>query len=178
MSKPKIYVAAPWVNKAAAKAFRDDLVTAGYEVTSRWLDLHVGGNNDLATVDHARLKEEALNDIDDIINADILILLNSQDRGQESTGKAVETGVAIMTNKGIIVVGDRTNVFHYLGMPVVPTNEDAIALLPDYPWLPGQKPEHLMSDAEIEAELRSVLGDEQFKLMFNPDPPMSPMISE
>lgn len=113
MKNTKIYVAAPWIHKETARAARDVLVEGGFEVTSRWLDIHTDvQENDPKKADY--LAEQAIHDVTDVNNADILILLNIS----KSEGKAVETGLALAWNKPVILVGERTNIFHWLPIPI------------------------------------------------------------
>jgi nucleoside 2-deoxyribosyltransferase len=94
---------------------------AGIEVTSRWIDEHK------LETDHRILRLEAEHDLEDIRQAEWFILLNSQKRGEETTGKAVELGYALARGKRIVVVGERTNVFHSLPqIRIVETVDEAI----------------------------------------------------
>ena len=120
-----IYVAAPWAEKEYAKAVADQLKAAGFGIASRWLYFEKDAGNGLE-IDEATLCQEALNDIEDVIGCDAFLLLNTQKRGEETSGKAVETGIAIATLKPIVIIGERTNVFHYLNMPRFATVEEAI----------------------------------------------------
>lgn len=139
--KPRIYVAGPWVQKAACAAFRDKLVADGFEVTSRWLDLDESVDNSLTPENLDMLMARAMDDIEDVLRADIFMLMNLE----KSEGKAVETGIALMSQKGIVMLGDYTNVFQTLHFPKVESEEEAIKVLNDYPWMPGQKPFHLVA---------------------------------
>ena len=105
----KIYVAAPWVRKMEARNVAYAFADAGYDITSRWLWLH-GDSED----DHVKATE-AQNDVDDVDAADVLVLVNLE----KSEGKAVETGMALATHKPIVLIGERSNIFHYLPRVVV-----------------------------------------------------------
>ena len=135
MSNPlKCYLAAPWSDRDQAIIAAHRLRAAGFEVTSRWLT-HDGDSMNGMDIESTRLQEAALRDIEDVLNSHVMILLNTQPRGHETSGKAVEMGIALVTCKGIIVVGERTNIFHHLGaIPVVPTLDDAIVELKQ--WKP------------------------------------------
>ena len=97
----RVYVAGPWARRHTAKIVAAQ-VRAGHWVTSRWHDLDAG----LLPADDV----EAAHDVKDIWAADTLLLLNLE----KSEGKAVETGLALAWNLRIIVVGERSNVFHHL----------------------------------------------------------------
>lgn len=134
MLKPSIYLAAPWADRPKAREIRDEFVEAGIAVTSRWLDLH-GGEDEASRTDEEK-SVEAINDVEDVMRADILVLWNSM----KSEGKAVETGLALAACKGIVLIGEKTNIFHYLRFPQVKSVEEAIWVVLNYPWRPGQEP--------------------------------------
>lgn len=105
-----IYLAAPWTRKEEAKVVRDQLVAAGYIVTSRWLDF-VATPGDNYT--HETMRREAENDIADISNSDVMVVLNLE----KSEGKATEQGIALARGVPVIAVGPweiTRNVFQHL----------------------------------------------------------------
>ncbi len=104
----QVYIAAPFVEKEYAKTVREKLRKAGIGVTSRWLDFP--GDS----LDPIILTVEAANDFDDVFDADALVLLNLQKRGEETSGKAVETGLALACGKPVYMIGGWSNVFHFL----------------------------------------------------------------
>jgi nucleoside 2-deoxyribosyltransferase len=122
----KIYIAGPWARREEVKAAAEQLKTAGHEITSRWLYAHAGPPNDPAGLSHsdAHIRNEALDDVADVLSADAFIILNLE----KSEGKAFEMGVAYMASKPIICVGQRFNIFCTFGR-TVDTIEDAINLL-------------------------------------------------
>lgn len=127
----KIYLAAPWKDKELAKAAADKLAEAGYYITSRWHHVHADKPADSSGLefDPTMLKQEALNDAEDVYAADVFLLLNTQKRGEETSGKAVETGMAMAWGKPVILVGEPTNVFHYLDIHKVSDIEGAIEVI-------------------------------------------------
>lgn len=134
MPNIRIYVAAPWIDKELALVAKRTLESNGFVVTSRWIEQHLekpAGQSGLDT-DPEILKREAIHDVEDVYSCDLMILLNTQKRGEETSGKAVETGLALAWLKPVILVGARTNVFHWLDMPIVATVEDAIAIIRDW----------------------------------------------
>ena len=119
-----IYVAAPWLRKTEAKEARKKLEEAGFTVTSGWVDIP-----DDEDRDEAYMREQALNDYSDVFAAQALVLLNLE----KSEGKAVETGLALATNMPILLVGERTNIFHWLPeVNIVGSVEEAIIYLQNY----------------------------------------------
>jgi len=118
----KVYVAAPWVRKSDAIAAGQQLEKNGFEVTSRWFH-HEGNPSDPtgSTSPLESIQDQARQDIDDVLRADVLVVLNLE----KSEGKAVETGLAIGASIPVISVGSRSNIFQTLGVEVQ-TLEDAI----------------------------------------------------
>lgn len=125
----KLYLAAKYAEAHVMRAWRDVLHAEGHAVTARWID-GAHDMNDLGEHD-AQRTQFAEEDLEDIENADCLILWNPlQLHGQGRGGRHVEFGYAIARGKRIVIVGDRENVFHYLGeVHVVPTVEAALGLL-------------------------------------------------
>lgn len=122
----KVYIAGPWVRRPEVREAAKKLEAAGHEVTSRWLYEHEGNPNDSSGLlnPDSYIREQALDDVADVLRADVFIILNLQ----KSEGKAFEMGVAYMASKPIICVGQRFNIFCTFGR-TVDTIEDAIALL-------------------------------------------------
>lgn len=118
-----VYVACPWDLKEQAKAAAKRFKAAGWTIASHWFNYT--GSGDIANP--TQFREEALRDVEEVINSDLLVLLNLQKRGEETSGKAVETGLAIACGIPVIVVGGWTNVFHFLpDVTMVETVEEAI----------------------------------------------------
>lgn len=121
----RIYVAAPWTRKAEAAAMGVALENAGHTITKKWWEhREVPGylTTGLHPDENQELIQQAMEDIQGVLNADALVLLNLE----KSEGKAVETGVAVTsalllsfghTERGVsrmILLGGKTNLFHYL----------------------------------------------------------------
>lgn len=123
---PIIYLAAPWKDREYARTVRVQFQAAGVVVNSRWLDFK--GEEDV--VKDATMKQEALHDIEDVVAADTVVVLNTS----YSEGKAAETGMALILMKGLVLIGKPSNVFHYLDFPKVETVEEAIEVVKNYPW--------------------------------------------
>lgn len=120
----KVYLATSWVDRDQMPAIADAFTAAGHTITERWwLHPDVPGYPDIESED---LENQAIRDFDGVVNADVFVLMN---RGK-SEGKAVETGIALTMCHRIIVVGKRSNIFHY--MPEVEfaeTSDDVLDLL-------------------------------------------------
>lgn len=124
-TRMKVYIATAWTNKDQAKEARTKLLEAGLEVNSRWLDVQgsVGGMG--SPLD--KMVTEANHDWEDVVNADVFLLLNNQKRGEETSGKAVETGMALQSKKKVIMVGEPSNIFHLLSeVTVCKSIEEAV----------------------------------------------------
>ena len=124
------YVAAPWAERPLSAKAAEELEAAGFVVTSRWIDKHLPKTSESGLdFDPAILKVEATNDAEDVFNADIFILLNTQKRGEETSGKAVETGMAMAWGKPVILVGPETNIFHFLDVQKVLDIQGAVGVI-------------------------------------------------
>ena len=100
----KIYIAAPYPIRNEAIGVMLQLQALGHTVTSRWLK----APDELAD-EHAR------KDLADIDEADCLLALNPEDWENAGTGgRHIEFGYAIATGKLLVLLGRRSNIFHYL----------------------------------------------------------------
>lgn len=127
-----VYLAGPWSRRPSVSIARERLQQAGFVVNAQWLDVPdaVGGGNTVAEQEAAGfdLRAEAERDIADINMSDVMVVVNLA----TSEGKAVEQGMALEQGMPVIVVGPRSNVFHYLDecrVVVVDTIEQAIETL-------------------------------------------------
>jgi nucleoside 2-deoxyribosyltransferase len=126
MNQIRIYTAGPWADREMMREVAAKLQQAGYVVECRWL------THEEYPLDHPNrqqyLKEQALNDIEDLLDSDMLVYVKSR----MSEGKATELGIAIATLKPIILIGERVNnVFLNLEIPAFDTIEAAIE------WMSG-----------------------------------------
>lgn len=122
----KIYVAGPWAHRYKAKEAAQVLREAGYEIVSRWHDIWALEED---TTDPLMLEQEADMDLADVDASDAVIVLNIE----KSEGKALEQGFALALGIPVVVVGARSNVFHYL--PEVTIVPDLDAALEYLSWL-------------------------------------------
>lgn len=99
----RVYVAAPWTHKEDAREAAALIEREGHEITEPWWD-HPDTN------DPVELEDQAARDIHGVEHSDALVLLNLA----KSEGKAVETGIALARHIPILLVGDKSNVFHSL----------------------------------------------------------------
>ena len=124
------YVAGPWQDRPLVREVIQKLNDAGWKTNSRWA---AEDNPDVAADDperDAKLRFQAVRDVEDVIRADGLIYVNT---GHKSEGKATELGICIATLKPIVIVGGReNNIFLNLRIPAYPSIEDVIE------WLKGE----------------------------------------
>lgn len=111
----RIYIGAPWDSRHLAKEAAEKLEAAGHEITHAWWKYDFGESGDIST--H---KACAIADIYGVTDADVLFLMNLQERGKETSGKAVEMGIALTLKRQgtpirIFATGIKyTNIFQYL----------------------------------------------------------------
>lgn len=100
----KIYLAGRYERRLELVNIAKELKQFGHEITSRWLD---------GSHDNAPRQECALVDIEDIINADGILLI-TENQGATRGGRHFEFGYAYALGKTCIILGEPENVFHYL----------------------------------------------------------------
>ncbi len=105
----RIYIAARYDRRFEMLGVAVDLMRAGHDVTSRWIEGRRRGDADLFA---------AFEDISDLARADCLVTFTEQpERGvpwAARGGRHVEFGLAVATGKRLCIVGPRENVFHHL----------------------------------------------------------------
>jgi nucleoside 2-deoxyribosyltransferase len=99
-----VYIAAPYPARRYAQAVMRLLELEDIGVTSTWL-----------TQDEDTSDATARLDLADVARADVLVALNEPEYSTMGTGgRHVEFGYALALGKPIVLVGVRTNVFHFL----------------------------------------------------------------
>lgn len=122
----RIYLAAPWVDREQCPAIAAQLEAADHTITHRWWLVEDLPGTYPSNVDDPYYTQCAVEDYIGVLRADTVVLLNSG----KSEGKAVETGIAIAHFKPIIVIGTRSNLFHYLpNVHMVASADEALELL-------------------------------------------------
>lgn len=111
----KVYLASQYNRRDELRKYRDQLVTIGVEVTSRWLDETEPLDGHLTHRDASWYSHTATVDLEDVDVADIIVFFSEDPlKGVPRGGRHVEFGYAIARNKSIYTVGVKENVFHYL----------------------------------------------------------------
>lgn len=122
----KVYLAGPWVDRQQFPSIAAKFEAAGHVVTERWWEKEDETGNHIDDTDSEYLEERALADFEGVVRADAMVLVNSK----KSEGKAVETGIAAARFLPIVLIGSRSNVFHYLpNVYLVPDIDAAVELL-------------------------------------------------
>lgn len=126
----KIYIAGSYSRRLEFCEYRAQLQAMGHAVTSRWLDgqhqiandgTPIGDNGEALVEsgdeDGSALRQKfALDDLDDLLDADCIINFTEPPRSSVNRGgRHVEFGVALGIGvPHVIVVGYRENLFHWL----------------------------------------------------------------
>lgn len=111
----KVYLAARFSQKNEIAKLAEELRAAGVEVTSRWLNEKAPANSTMDQYSDEYLRETAAIDLEDIDAADALVLFTVNPK--EPTvrgGRHTEFGYAMGRGLGLMIVGPRENIFHYL----------------------------------------------------------------
>lgn len=112
----KVYLAAAYERREEMQGVRDVLQALGHEVTSRWIDQDLSGQQEAAgtaelAADPAAYTKFADKDIEDLRAAEVVVSFTG---GGGRGGRHVEFGMAVMLGKQLVLVGEREHVFHTL----------------------------------------------------------------
>lgn len=100
----RIYTAASWAHREEVRKAKRELEEAGFFVGARWVSGH-----DNFILPHYVYADEDLNDVQ---YADIVLVFTAMP--STTGGLHVETGFALALGKTIVIIGERTNLFHYM----------------------------------------------------------------
>lgn len=106
----RVYIAAPFIQREAAKAARYLIQKKGHVSIARWIDTHLE-EGDLLTPETKA--QEALEDIQDILQSDAVLIL---DDFPCSMGRHFEMGFAYGMGIPIYVVGRPWHIFHQVAV--------------------------------------------------------------
>ena len=120
----KIYVAGSFIDQSILRDEANAIWKAGHVVTGTWLQ-EISRSPHISSDEHKR--KIAIKDLVETREADLIVLDNRRRRG----GKNVEWGIAIsqFQNKLLVLIGEPSNVFHYLADYTFTTWEEFIAWL-------------------------------------------------
>lgn len=137
----RIYIAAPWKDRAMAPMLSSFLEEAGYTITHKWWIFE--GEEENTAWEFKKLC--ATLDVRGVRTADAVVLLNSQ----KSEGKATEQGLALAYGIPVIVIGNkaqRSNIFQTMD---------------SFHWVPGETDGEyfVVNEGDVLAKLKEVLGE-------------------
>ena len=104
----KVYIASRWSRIREMRAYANRLQDLGHEVVSSWIFRNEPNVEDLDSPD---AEDVAVEDWRDVLRSDCVLLFAETPRTPTRGGRFVELGIGIGTNKRIIVVGGKENVF-------------------------------------------------------------------
>lgn len=114
-SELAVYLAARYSRKLEIKEKAKELENIGIKVTSRWLEEKADPDSNLNDAPDSLNRTVAIQDIEDIDKADVLILFTEDpEKEYRRGGRHFESGYAYGIDKPIITLGPRENVFHYI----------------------------------------------------------------
>lgn len=130
----KLYLAAPWKDRASIAEIAGKLEAQGHSITKKWWEVEDVPEGTAKAPEV--LRQQAQDDMDGVVRADLVLVINTA----KSEGKATEQGIALALNKPILIVGKRgefsANVFHYmLNYNWVETVDEALKVLGTIKWL-------------------------------------------
>ncbi len=101
---PSVYIAAPYPLRDRAQQLRTEIEFAGFPVTSTWIRQPDTLSDEFARVDLA-----------DVSRACVLVAYNPPEYKNAGTGgRHVELGYALALGKPVVLIGEPSNIFHYL----------------------------------------------------------------
>lgn len=109
---PIVYIASAFEEQQTCRIIRDTLSVFDIYCSSSWLSTESALTR---TVTDADRYQRATQDLIDIATADVLVAYNPSDYARSGTGgRHVELGYAVAKRMPVVLIGARTNVFHYL----------------------------------------------------------------
>lgn len=127
----KIYLAAPYTRREEMRGYAFELHKAGHSVTSRWVgETHQDNGVDGVKENEIEFNRRcAMEDIEDIRAADVLIFFSEPPRSSYSRGgRHFEMGYALAIGVTVVSIGYRENIFHSL---------DEVTFVPDFDHVRG-----------------------------------------
>ena len=126
MTIVRVYLAASFSRREEIKSLVPKLEGSGFECTSSWLN---SPYKDMESCPIDQRHKAGRTDLCDVLRSDCLILFN--DYPSTTGGRHVETGLAIGKSIPIVLIGERTNIFHYTGdiLDVVDNFDSALIVL-------------------------------------------------
>lgn len=132
-----IYLCARYARRDELNAYKAELESRGFVVTSRWLDEK--GPDIMLTGELDRREHDAEVDLADIMAADVIVQFSDEPvevspyPNAARGGRHFELGFAVATGLHCLVCGPQENIFHYASRRVSVVNDWPEALT----WLEG-----------------------------------------
>lgn len=109
----RVYIAAPFEERFEVQEIRKHLRTTGIIVDAPWLDVPEKDHEEISIQMRRQRVQE---DLDAVERCHIFIAFNPPGWGHKGTGgRHVELGYALAFHKPIILIGNKTNLFHWAG---------------------------------------------------------------
>ncbi len=115
----RIYVAASYPNKEAAKELAATLKAMGHEIMSGWVFEYEGYGsepkfeNETELERFERLQKSAERDYLEVKASDMIVCITDGENQLTHGGRHSELGLAMAWSKEIVILGPREQVFHY-----------------------------------------------------------------
>jgi nucleoside 2-deoxyribosyltransferase len=116
----RVYIAAPYSMKDTIKQDADDLLKYNITCTSSWVLEPHKPTTQMQDLTHETHQKYALQDVEDVLQADVLVFHTDPTKTIVRGGRHVEFGMAVMMNRlgsstPIYCVGmEEENIFHHL----------------------------------------------------------------
>jgi nucleoside 2-deoxyribosyltransferase len=111
----RVYLAAQYNQKPEIALKKQDLQALGFVVTSTWTDEPENPQVSLKDITDETLRGYAGRDLEEIDNADLLVLFTvDPDQLTRRGGRHVEYGYAVGKGIPTCLIGPRENIFHHL----------------------------------------------------------------
>lgn len=121
----KIYLASNYADHPRMRIIKEVLGQQNIKVTSRWIN---GEHAHLEGGTHQEMNARfAREDLEDLESAEVVVVFNEPGPRSSRGGKHLELGYALAIKKRIILIGQPSNVFHYL--PEIEIIEDVSDLI-------------------------------------------------
>jgi hypothetical protein len=147
MNKIRVYIATDSREREYARFLQELCRANNIEVTSRWIDDESFDND---SVDEEYLASWSINDLVDVVKSDVLLLFNPGKYKNSGTGgRHVEVGCAITSDIPIVLLGDRTNIFHYhpsVAHYPIETDPDLISIIKHNAYEKRNRPNRLETE--------------------------------
>jgi hypothetical protein len=104
----RIYIASRWSRIREMKAYANRLHDLGHQVVSSWIFRTEPNVEDLNTPEAGQVAGQ---DLLDVLRSDCVLLFAETPRTPTRAGRMVELGIGIGTNKRLICIGGKENVF-------------------------------------------------------------------